>query len=48
MNTDSRGRLSASHGSNYSWNTKGGWGYGSYLNLNLRPTTNFNLSFGPS
>src|SRR5262249_39686485 len=37
-----------SHGFNYSFNTKGGWGANTYLNLSVRPAANFNFSFGPS
>lgn len=48
ISTDSRKPVSANTGASYSFNTKGGWGYSSYLGLNLRPATNISMSLSPS
>ncbi len=48
VSTDNRKVVSFNWSSNYSWNTKGGWGAGLFANATYRPSSTMNLSFGPS
>jgi len=48
MSSDSRKPVSFWLYSYYSWNEIGGWGYGTYSGLNLRPTPSISASVGPS
>ena len=47
VNSDSRKKVSFSTGSNYSWNSGGGWGSNGYVNLNLKPASSFSITTGP-
>jgi hypothetical protein len=47
ISTDSRKPINLFVGSHYSWNEIGGWGYGVFSSLNLRPTPGISVSVGP-
>ncbi|MEP6778500.1 MAG: DUF5916 domain-containing protein [Gemmatimonadaceae bacterium] len=48
MSTDSRKAVVLRSTTNYSWNTRGGWGASISENINYRPSSNVSISFGPS
>lgn len=48
FNTDSRHTLIWGGGANYAWNPGGGWGTGLSANLQYRPTSAVQVTFGPS
>ncbi len=47
VSSDSRKRISLWTSGHYSWNELGGWGYGLFSGLTLRPTSTVSATIGP-